>query len=92
MKSRDVARAAKQILGYEARRTRATTRGNVQSVNADGTAQVIFSNGGVHKVSPRFGQTFSEKTSVALVRTGNGWEVLDLSAYAGGLGSPFDAS
>lgn len=91
MKARNIARAAKMIAHQEARRTRATWRGNVDSVNSDGSAQVTLPNGGEIKVASSNLFTFSDGQSVTLLRNrSNLFEALGPSGYQGGLGSPYD--
>ena len=89
-RDRQLARAASIISARAARQTRATWRGNVDSVNGDGSANVTLPNGGVIKVQPSNLFDFADGQSVSLLRTGSQFEVLGPSAYQGGLGSPFD--
>lgn len=89
MRARDIARAARRIARREARESRATWRGNVKSVNSDGSAQVTLPSGAEIKIYPSNLFPFNTDTSVTLLRTGRGFEVLGPSAYQGGLGSPY---
>lgn len=87
---REIARAMSMISGRAARATRATWRGNVDTVNEDGSANVKLPNGGVIKVQPSNLFDFTDGQSVTLLRTGSQYEAMGPSAYQGGLGAPFD--
>ena len=90
MRERQLARAASMMAARAARQTRATWRGNVSSVNADGSALVKLPNGGIIKVQPSNLFEFADGQSVSLLRNGPQFEALGPSAYQGGLGAPFD--
>lgn len=91
-RERELARAAHMLTGRAARATRATWRGNVESVNADGSANVTLPNGASIKVQPSNLFDFSDGQSVTLLRTGRQYEAMGPSAFQGGLGAPFDDS
>jgi hypothetical protein len=87
---RDAARAALIFSHQAARQTRATTRGNVDSVNSDGSAIVTLRSGAKVKVYSSNLFEFSKDESLTLVQRGGLYEALGPSGYQGGLGSPYD--
>lgn len=86
---RHIARAASDIMYQAARETRATGRGNVSSVNEDGSAVVILPNGGTTTIQPVSQYQFARGQSLVLFRTGNNFEAAGPSGYSGGRGASF---
>lgn len=87
---RDLARAVNTLVHQAARQTRATTRGNVDTVNEDGSAEVILPNGGVATIQPTQQRQFAPGQSIVLFRTGNNYEMAGASGYSGGKGALFE--
>ena len=85
-----LAQSLNRIASSTARESRAIFRGNVETIEEDGSANVRLPNGGLINLQPSILVQFSLQQPVAMLRAGNGFEILTQSAYYGGLGAPID--